>query len=153
MFNLLICCSSNSNKNDDTSNKNDDTSNKNDDTLKTTLGFSHNNGPYYKIKNAKIISNKFKTIIFTVKDALTNNIKITKSYNVTDLKFKNNKIKLDINQHPTVYPYMCFYINNELIYEQKYHIIVDVEITLNNKYKIKNIEDILTIKEETFNDM
>ena len=113
----------------------------------TTLGFSGSNGPYYQIKNADIVSPIFETIKFIVKDDTTKEIKYSILFNCDDFDFVNEYPELEIKAHPSKYPYMCFYINDSLIYEQKHHIIVDIEITVNAESKLQDASQILDISE------
>jgi hypothetical protein len=119
--------------------------------LKTTLGFSGSNGPFYFIKNADIVSEEFETIKFIVKDE-NKIIKFTRCYNVNDLDFEHEHPELEIKAHPTMYPNMCFYISEELIYEQPHHIIIDVEITVPKDSKVTDIEQILDITQDQYCD-
>jgi len=120
--------------------------------LKTTLGYSGSNGPFYYIKNADIVSNAFETIKFIVKGEDGKDIKFTRCYNVSDLDFEHENPELEIKAHPTTYPNMCFYISEELIYEQPHHIIVNVEITVSKDSKITDIEQILDITQDQYCD-
>ena len=120
--------------------------------LTTSLGFSGSNGPFYYIKNATIISSDFKTIKFIVKDEYSKEIKFTRCYNTKDFDFKYEHPELEIKEHPEKYPNMCFYINDELIYEQPQHIIVDVEITVSKDSPITDIEEILDINQDQYCD-
>lgn len=115
--------------------------------LTTQIGLNETNGPYYTIKNADIISDKFQKIKFIIKNAYDNEVKFTKIYKVSDFDLKYEYTELEIKSHPTKYPYMCFNINGETIYEQLHHIIVDVEVKIYSKYKIKDINKILKIYE------
>jgi hypothetical protein len=119
--------------------------------LKTTLGYSGSNGPFYYIKNADIVSDAFETIKFIVKDE-NKIIKFTRCYNVSDLDFEHEHPELEIKAHPTTYPNMCFYISEELIYEHTHHIIVDVEITVSKDSKVTDIEQILDIDQDQYCD-
>jgi hypothetical protein len=120
--------------------------------LKTTLGFSGSNGPFYFIKNADIVSNEFVTIKFTITGEDGKEIKFTRCYNVSDLDFEHEYPELEIKSHSTNYPNMCFYISEELIYEQPHHIIVNVEITVLKDSKITDIEQILDITQDQYCD-
>ena len=115
-------------------------------TLTTTLGFISSSGPYYTIRNAKLISTDFNYIQFTIRDENTNEIKYTSKMECNKFNLNDNTYQFTTKADYNKYPYMNFYINKNLLYQQPHHIIIDVDVVI-PKTSNKQITDVLELQD------